>query len=144
MDQGIIPMLIRSIGRVAVLAVALFVLLAGCSNNRMAQVTGTVSLDGQPIDKGSISFIPADGKGATAGSEIKDGKYNVSKVSPGTMLVQIRYAKVSGTKKLYDAPGSKTRDTYTEVLPKKYNDDTELRFDVQPGRNEKNWELSLK
>jgi len=137
-------MLIRSVGRVALLAIALFVLLAGCSGNRTAQVTGTVSVDGRPLEKGSISFIPADGKGATAGSEIKDGKYTVSKVSPGTVMVQIRYPKVTGKTKLYDTPDSPTRDTLTEGLPKKYNDNTELRFDVQPGKNEKDWELSTR
>jgi hypothetical protein len=115
-------MFIRSVDRVVLLAGALFVLSAGCS----------------------ISFVPADGQGPTAGSEIKDGKYVVSKVPAGTMLVQIRYAKATGKKKLYDTPDSPTRDTFTEVLPRKYNDETELRLEVQPGKNEKNWELSTK
>jgi hypothetical protein len=136
-------MFIRSPGRLALLAFALFVLV-GCFGKRTAQVTGTVLVDGQPLEKGSISFIPADGKGSTAGGDIKDGKYSVAQVSPGTMKVQIRYPRVSGKKKLYDTPDSPTRDTFTEVLPKKYNDQTELQFDVQPGKNEKDWNLSTR
>jgi hypothetical protein len=128
----------------AALAAALSLLLAGCSDSQTAAVTGTVRVDGQPLEKGSISFVPADGKGVTAGGEIIDGKYNVSKVSPGTMLVQIHYPKVAGKKKLYDTPDSPTRDVFREVLPLKYNDRTELRLEVQPGNNEKDWELSLK
>jgi hypothetical protein len=134
-------MLVRFAGRMLLPGV-LAVVPAGCSNTY--EVTGTVRLDGQPIEKGSITFVPADGKGVTAGSEIKDGKYTVSKVSTGTRLVQIRYPKVAGKKTLYDTPASPTRDLFREVLPPKYNDRTELRFEVHPGANEKDWELSLK
>jgi hypothetical protein len=137
------PMWIRSAARVTLLTVALIVLLAGCSDNRTAEVAGTVSVDGQPVEKGSISFIPADGKGVTAGSDIKDGKYVATGVSLGTAKIQIRVPKVTGKKMLYDDKNV-TRDTFSESLPKKYNDDTELRFDVQPGKNEKNWDISTK
>jgi len=136
-------MWIRSAVRVALLTVALIVLLAGCSDNRTAEVAGTVSVDGQPVEKGSISFIPADGKGVTAGGEIKDGKYVAPGVPIGTMKVEIRVPKVTGKKMLYDDKNV-TRDTFSESLPKKYNVDTELRFDVQPGKNEKNWDISTK
>ncbi len=136
-------MWIRSAVRVALLTVALIVLLVGCSDNRTAEVVGTVSVDGQPVEKGSISFIPADGKGVTAGSDIKDGKYVATGVSPGTAKVEIRVPKVTGKKMLYDDKNV-TRDTFSESLPKKYNVDTELRFDVQPGKNEKNWDVSTK
>jgi hypothetical protein len=135
-------MLVRFVGRGVLLGAALPVLLAGCSNT--AEVTGTVRVDGQPLEKGSISFIPVDGQGTTAGGEIVDGKYTVSKVSPGTMMVQIRYPKVSGKQKLYDTPDSPTRDTFREALPPKYNDRTELRLDIRLGTNQKDWDLSLK
>jgi hypothetical protein len=137
-------MFVRSVGRSALFAFALFVLLAGCSGKQTAQVSGMVRVDGQPLDKGSISFIPADGKGSTAGGDIKEGKYLVPKVSVGLMKVQIRYPRVTGKKKLYDTPDSPTRDVYTEVLPKKYNDNTELELDVQPGKKEKDWDLSTR
>jgi hypothetical protein len=137
-------MLVRFLGRGPLLAAILSVLLAGCSDNQSAVVTGTVNVDGKPLEKGSISFEPADGKGVTAGGEIIDGKYNVPKVSPGTMLVKIRYPKVAGKKKLYDTPDSPTRDIFREALPAKYNDRTELRLEVQPGNQEKDWNLSLK
>lgn len=138
-------MWIRSLGRVTLLSAALFILLAGCSDSKVAEVTGTVTVDGQPVEKGSISFIPANGQGPTAGSDIKDGKYIAAKVSTGSVKVQIRVPKVAGKKKLYDkGEDSQYVDTFKESLPKKYNDDTELRFDVQSGKNEKNWELSTK
>ncbi len=110
----------------------------------MGAVTGTVRVDGEPLEKGSISFVPADGKGVTAGGDIVDGKYTVTRISPGPMTVQIRYPKVAGTKKLYDTPESPTRNVFHEALPAKYNDRTELRLEVQAGNNEKDWDLSLK
>jgi hypothetical protein len=134
-------MRIHSVGRVALLTIALIALLAGCSDNRTAEVTGTVSLDGKLVEKGSISFIPEDGNGVTGGGEIKDGKYIALKVSPGSTKVQIRVPKVVGSKKLYNTPDSPSRDVLEESLPKRFNDKTDLRFDVQPGKNEKNWEL---
>ncbi len=52
--------------------------------------------------------------------------------------------KAVGKKKLYDTPESPTQEVFEEVLPQKYNEATELRIDVQKGKNEKNWELSSK
>jgi hypothetical protein len=139
--QGFVPMFTRFLGLGSLLA-AVAVLLAGCSGNQTAAVTGMVRVDGEPLEKGSISFVPVDGKGVTAGGEILDGKYTVAKVSPGTMTVQIRYPKVAGTKKLDDTPESPTRDVFREALPAKFNDRTELRLEVQAGNNEKDWDLS--
>ncbi|HEV3387298.1 MAG TPA: hypothetical protein VG097_20940 [Gemmata sp.] len=110
----------------------------------IAVVSGTVSVDGKPIEKGSISFLPVDGVGVTIGGSIEGGKYTLSRVPFGPAKVEIRVPKVTGKKKLYDTPDSPTRDTLSEVLPNKYNVATELRFNVQPGKNEKNWDLSTK
>jgi hypothetical protein len=51
---------------------------------------------------------------------------------------------VTGKKQLYNDKESQFVPTYGETLPKKYHEQTELRLDVKPGRNEKNWELSTK
>ncbi len=135
-------MRIRYAGRVAALAAALAI-LAGCGGDaEMADVSGTVSVDGTPAAKGSVAFIPADGKGPTAGCEIVNGQYS-AKVPLGTAKVQIRVPKVIGKRKLYNTPDSPVQETLAEVLPAKYHNKTELTFDVKPGKNEKNWELTL-
>ena len=131
-------------GRTALLSCALFVVVAGCSDNRSAEVAGTVTVDGKLVESGDISFFPADGNGPTAGDKIVNGKYLAKKVAVGQTKVQIRVPKVVGQKKLYDTPDSPVRDLLDESLPKKFNVETELRFDVQPGKNEKNWNLSTK
>ena len=56
--------------------------LAGCSGNE-AEVSGTVRLDGELIQEGSINFIPVEGtKGPGVGAVIKDGKYHILEVVP--------------------------------------------------------------
>jgi hypothetical protein len=144
MGQGVVPMLVRSAGRAVLLAAILFVLVAGCSDKRTAEVSGMVRVDGVPVEKGSITFFPVDEQGQTSGSPIKDGKYRATKVSTGVMLVQITDERVTGQKKLYDTPDSPVRPTYKNILPDKYHEKSELRFEVKPGNNEKDWDLSLK
>lgn len=119
------------------------VLNVGCSEpSNMGKVSGTVSVDGQPVENGSISFISVDGMSPTAGGTIVDGKYT-SEAPLSEARVEIRVPKIVGKKKLYDTPDSPVQDIMTELLPRKYNEETELRFTAERGNNEKNWELSL-
>ena len=132
----------RHAGAAVALAAAL-ALLAGCSGDKMGEVTGTVTVDGAPAERGGLTFIPADGKSPTAGCEIVGGKYS-AKVPPGTAKVQVRVPKVTGKKKMYNTPDSPFQDVLTEVLPAKYNEQTELTLDVKAGKNEKDWDLKSK
>jgi hypothetical protein len=118
--------------------------LTGCMDRlKMADVEGDVTVDNEPIEEGSITFIPADGKGPTTGGRIEDGHYAV-KVPPGPMKVAITRPKVVEMKKLYPTPDSPKRPIYKETLPARFNDKTELRYEVEPGTNEKNFQLSTK
>jgi hypothetical protein len=126
----------------AFLLALLGLLVAGCSDG-LSTVSGKVTVDGTPAEKGSISFIPADGATQTTGGEIKDGKYSF-RAPRGKMKVQVRVPKVVGKKKLYPTSDSPIQDILAEVLPAKYNDKTELLFDVQPGKNEKDWDLKTR
>jgi len=115
----------------------------GCDGSKFADVSGTVTVDGKPVETGSITFVPADGLSSTAGGEIKDGKYSV-KVPVGMMKVSISSPKAIGKKKLYATPDSPEGTLYAEALPERYNEKTELTLDVKSGSNPKNWELSAK
>ena len=132
--------------RCAAWAAALTVLaLVGCGDDgpTTGEVTGTVTVNGQtPADGSSITFIPADGKSPTAGALIEDGKYTV-RVPVGTAKVEIRVPRPvakPGRKTEGPGPGG---DVIEESLPAKYNDQTELTFEVKKGKNEKNWDLTV-
>jgi hypothetical protein len=118
-------------------------LAAGCSSDGLCTVTGSVTVDGQPAQDGSIAFFPVDGKSQTTGAVIKAGRY-AARVPPGLARVQIRVPKVVGKVKLYNTPDSPLQDKMEETLPEKYNNKTELRLEVKPGKNEKNWELKTR
>ena len=56
---------------------------------KTGDVTGTVTVDGQPPPVGSsISFVPADGKSSSAGGAIEDGKYTATKVPVGATEIR--------------------------------------------------------
>jgi len=120
-------------------------LVAGCgSGPPTGDVSGTASYEGVPIAEGTITFSPADGQGPTAGGTITDGKYAVKKVPAGPAKVQFTSSTDTGKKKkMYDAPNSPEYPIKINTLPEKYSDplNTELRYDVQAGPNEKNWDL---
>ena len=135
--------------RAAAAAVGLFGILglAGCgSGPATADVSGSASVDGVPIEDGHISFFPADGQGATAGGLIKAGKYEVKGAPVGKMKVVVSSSKVVGKKKVYDTPDSPEMPVTKEVLPTKFSSPglTELTYDVKSGKNEKNWDLPSK
>ncbi|MGL4943556.1 MAG: hypothetical protein ACRC46_10240 [Thermoguttaceae bacterium] len=72
--------------------VGLFAVL-GCSTESLIPVSGTVCVDGQPVEAGIISFEALDGATAVAGAEIKSGKYS-TEVPPGEKIVKIRGSRL--------------------------------------------------
>jgi hypothetical protein len=133
---------LRSIA--AALSIVFFGTLLGCNNGpKKAQLTGNVTLDGEPLKSGSMDFFPVDGQGSTANGFIVDGKYT-AETGVGKMKVEIRARKVIGQKKMYDTPDSPMRDEVVELLPERYNVKSELTVDLKEGKNEKDFELTSK
>lgn len=129
--------------RMATLFLPLVGLLVGCPGAApTGDVSGTVTYDSQPIEQGSITFTPADGKGPTAGGSIVGGKYTAPKVPAGAAKVSISGAKATGKKKMYDDPNAPLVQTSSEMLPDKYNKSTVLQYDVAPGIQTKDFDLA--
>ena len=62
--------------------------VAGCGGGSTS-ASGNVTYDGRPVERGAITFLPADGRGPAAGAEIRDGRYQADDLGPGTKVVQI-------------------------------------------------------
>jgi hypothetical protein len=125
-------------------ALVVLAFLPGCDDGpRTAEVTGTVKVAGQiPPAGSSITFIPTDGKSPTAGATLQDGRYSV-RVPVGITKVEIRVPRpVARPGPKVQGPGSEG-GLIEESLPAKYNDQTELTFEVKPGKNEKDWDLPV-
>jgi hypothetical protein len=120
------------------LAAALIALAAaalGCSSSGAAAVEGKVSYGGEPIDVGTITFIPKS-EGIKTGGIIDNGAYNIeAKLGPppGSHRVEIRWARPTGkTSKNEFGEEIKMRQ---EGLPEKYHDQSMLTAEIKPGKN---------
>src|SRR5690349_11768984 len=96
-------------------------LLGSCSGDpNHGTISGTVTLDGQPLRSAVIHFVPADGQTASADAQVEDGTFS-AKVPIGAKNVAISAPKVVGKRKMYDTPDSPTVDKVEELVPAQYN-----------------------
>jgi hypothetical protein len=132
----------RRISRLFALNLALgWAVAAGCSSE--PTVSGEVTLDGQPLKEGVISFEPVDGKSQPASTNIVDGRFSLT-MTPGEKRVKISSPRPTGKKiKMIDAPDSKEVEEMGD-LPERYNIRSELTMTVQGGKQEKKFELKSK
>jgi hypothetical protein len=115
---------------------------AGCSSSGTAAVEGKVTFGGEPIDVGTITFLPESEAGAKTGGLIDKGAYRVDpKVgpSPGPHRVEIRWAKPTG-KKSKNEFGEEI-ERRQEGLPEKYHAQSTLTADIKPGKNAIDFQL---
>jgi hypothetical protein len=114
--------------------------LLGCSDAGKAEVSGTVRLNGELVEEGSIQFIPVEGtKGPSAGAAIKNGKYHVPRskgAAIGKNRVELRAFKTTG-RKVQDptAPPGTTVGERAQLFPAKYNDDSTVVKEIKPSGN---------
>lgn len=131
-----------TIGQACTALLALVVLgLSGCSDNGLTKVSGTVSFDGTPVEEGSISFMPVDGKGVTAGGVIENGKYS-AKVSPGEMAVQIYATKeVKKENPTQEEIERGITSDPVQYIPAQYNKESTLRITVSDSSRQHDFDL---
>ena len=122
----------------------LLLLLAGCSSNR-PRVEGNITFDGSPVDGGVIMFFAANSVNEPdkGHAEIRGGKYVVEAPEPGpdpgTYRVEIVWYKNLGKNRDPDLGSGRV-----QVIPKKYNQNSELKVDIKPGLNTFDYELKSK
>ena len=120
--------------------------IAGCGakkDGRARQpISGSVTIDGQPLKGGYIVFEPKSGQTTQSGGMIVEGKFDVPEQhgpEPGTYSVAI-FAEGAppptttaqpGTPE-YEAAIAKSKSTQI-VIPEKYNVKTELAAEVTLG-----------
>ena len=121
----------------AVLGLLLALPWVGCSDPTGGReaVSGDIRFKGQPLDQGTIQFLPTDGQDTTSGGAIADGKYAVAKkdgLKPGKYKVVIS----SGDPKVHapadELPGAPF-PVAKERIPKEYNTQTNQVVEVKAG-----------
>jgi hypothetical protein len=146
------PVMTRFWGMCVVVA-----LCCGCGTGdglNRASVSGKVTVNGTPVEKGNISFMPAKGtKGPSVGGEIKNGTFQIPAARgpvAGNYTVQLNAPQKTGRKtKLapgVSVPGLAPGAEIDEVLdlPAQYNTKSTLQKEVKAGKNDFDFELTTK
>jgi hypothetical protein len=116
----------------------------GCSgSSTTGTVNGTVTLDGNPLQEGTVRFVPIDGKSPTASASVAEGKFTAS-VPLGEMRVEFSAPKVVGRHKVYETPDSPMVDDVAELIPNRFNVRSELRITVRKGSQDETFLLMSK
>lgn len=128
--------------------VVLLSCFVGCSSEpdpwNRAAVEGEVSLDGEALSTGVITFFPIDGtKGPAAGGDIVDGRYSIKAANgpaAGTNRIEIR--SVQSTGRMVPTPEAPLADVATkegmlveefvDVIPQRYNSQSSLKHQIEP------------
>jgi hypothetical protein len=126
-------------GAPSCLALFFFIACAGCGNGR-STVLGTLTLDGKPLGRTAtvqvtIMFSPADGSGAPAAAlGDESGCYELTTgsqhgLAPGQYIVTLAATEAT------QGRGGESRKRVLTPLRYANPKETDLRADVQPGRN---------
>lgn len=121
----------------------LLAVAAGCGGSSGLAVKGRVTLDGAPVENGSISFF-APGNGPRAAAAVEGGEYVIPAakgLTPGAYRVEVTWLKPTGRKIPSKDPGM-TADETREAIPAKYNTASTLTADLSPGENVKDFPLT--
>lgn len=138
----------RSVALLMLIAFA----LAGCSRQdypgaKRFPLSGRVTYEGQPIDLGSISFLPlAGGEQRVSGGYIENGVYSVPEAqgaNAGKYRVEIRWQKGTG-KQARDPHSNEILEARSEGLPARFNTGSELTVEVPSQQNKFDFDLKSK
>jgi hypothetical protein len=129
---------LRNYGSIAIL---LSLALASCgpAGPPIGKVSGTVTLDKQPLANAGIVFQPANGR-PSYGMTDSAGQFTLeySDGIPGALIGH--HSVIIRTAVWGDFPGDPKATP--EKLPKKYHDETELTADVESGNNTIDFDLT--
>jgi hypothetical protein len=121
-------------------AVVLAVLAGGCGRGGSVPVTGTVTLDGKPLDGATVVFSPEKGTAGTGGTGLTDtnGKYAIANqdgkrgLPPGRYRVMV--SKAAANRRSADEVGAVTEADLKDEVPAAFNTKSELTFTVEDGQ----------
>lgn len=127
-------------GGFALIAILGLCVVAGCGPSdplgRKA-ISGTVTLDGTPVEQGTINFEPQGGGATTSsGANISDGKFAIKKefgLPPGSYVVRVSVPKpgTGGTFDENSLPGEMLPPP-EEMAPSEWNENSKQMIEVKP------------
>jgi hypothetical protein len=156
--------MIRSQSWFAICCLVICVVAAGCGSGgpELGTVTGTVTMDGEPLDGVLVTFVPVEGGRAATATTDASGKYEliyasekgavvgqhrVSVTTLNTAAPAVDMSEVRSDDPRYEELLAQSKKAYNnastkEAIPARYNTETELVKEVASGSNEINLELT--
>ncbi|QDU10210.1 hypothetical protein [Gimesia aquarii] len=126
--------------------ITLVIVVIGCgsgeSGPKLYTVSGTVTLDGQPIPDASILFKDPASKNKSYFANVKNGSFN-SEMEAGKRRVLITANRQSKNKMVDNAEGTGKEPAMEQYLPSKYNEKSILEIEVG-SNNENSFTFDLK
>ncbi|RCS53026.1 hypothetical protein DTL42_09440 [Bremerella cremea] len=109
------------------------VALVGCGpSDGMLNINGTITMDGKPVEAGSITITPVDGSSKVGGGTFENGTFS-TRAAPGEMAVQIRGHEIIQLPHPTKEQVERGLDTERrEIIPAAYNNASKLRIDISP------------
>ena len=108
---------------------------AGCGKDNplgRRAISGSITLDGQPLSHGNIEFAPRNPAGVGSGVMITDGQYAITEqhgLPPGDYDVRI-FSPNTDSPAPEGPPGPLGPPAVEERIPARYNAETELSVTV--------------
>jgi hypothetical protein len=131
--------------------VAVLIFLSGCGGDPLGRqpIAGSVSLDGAPLEKGTVNFHPTDTAATSTGGPIVGGKYSLERqkgLSAGKYRVTINAPKPgTGGQAIEGAMPGDTIAPPVELIPPEWNTNSDQFVEVKDsGKNEFNFEVKSK
>ncbi|TWT61504.1 hypothetical protein [Rubinisphaera italica] len=125
--------------------------LLGCGGSdyegpSRAAVSGTITLNGESIENGTISFQPRSSSNRAAGAIIVGGQYEISEgKGPNMGVYDVIISSIINEEEVpvIDS-GEDTGETEMvgeQIIPSKYNEDTELKVTVDKSSHQFDFNL---
>jgi hypothetical protein len=105
----------------------------GCGDTNYATVSGTVTLDGQPLPRGMVQFVPVNDMPTATGEIGADGKYKLSTADQSGAYVGKHKVRIEARAEQKDE-----RDTFpVSLIPERYTSEetSKLEYEVVAGKN---------
>lgn len=139
-----------SAGTARIATVLCLVFLAGCSGSdvtaikNLVPVSGSISLEDEPLESGTVFFVPEEPTGQPASGQINNGKFTMLTTVDARGVVAGKYAVRIESR---DTPDPSPKDLYPKpgpsLIPEKFTDPktSGLSVDVESGMPAINWNL---
>ena len=123
------------------LTFGIVLLTGGCGDSlNRAEISGKVTLDGQPVVSGIVTFLPKNTEQAVVvGAKIVNGEYSLKRTEgPAVGTYSIKVSSVQNTGRMIEDEQIKGRlyEEYAETIPAPYCGlESPLTAEVKPGKN---------